>query len=239
MLDGRGARHSTTCFWWRHGRSRPCKPDRISRQESRVRFFSRFVILSAAKNLLSVATPSRRLWYWAGEDAHLRLIPRHRVPCFIRVRNELLVRGARDVCGPVACRFRKPYDSEKQNGDSRCHGPGWHHSSRTRLRSRVQNWQRHLQCPFRRADRYALQAPRAFGGLDRDQLVDRQCRGTSLRALRAINAGLFVTADTQGTEYRCDAQQRPVRAEVAAPEVLHQHRTHHQHTQDDRARFPQ
>ena len=68
MLDGRGARHSTTCFWWRHGRSRPCKPDRTSRQESRVRFFSRLVILSAAKNLLSVATAQSAVVVLGGRE---------------------------------------------------------------------------------------------------------------------------------------------------------------------------
>src|SRR5262249_6202882 len=68
--------------------------------------------------------------------------------------------------------------------------------------------------------------------------VHRQSRRTRLRALRAINAQLGITPDFQRAQNRREPHQRAVGAEIAAPEILHEHRRHHQNRNHHCSREP-
>ena len=85
-----------------------------------------------------------------------------------------------------------------------------------------------------RAHGHALQAARALGRADGDQLVHRKQRRAGFGALGAIDADLRRAPDARRTEASHQPQQRAVGAQVAAPEVLDEDREQHENAQDDR-----
>ncbi len=59
-------------------------------------------------------------------------------------------------------------------------------------------------------------------------LIHRQRRRTHLRAFRAINAPCLAPRDPHRARQRRQPQQRSIRTQIPAPEVLHQHRRDHE-----------
>src|SRR5215472_6965170 len=146
----------------------------------------------------------------------------------IGVRNELAEHGGGNVRIPSADGFCVAYNSKKQDRYTSGHDPGWQ-----ALWGRGDFWQPRVERPFRWANRDAFEATRAFGRLDGDELVDWQVRGTNFGAFCAVNAGLRVAANAHRTQKRREAEQRAVRAQIAAPEVLHQNRSQDQDAKND------
>ena len=135
---------------------------------------------------------------WAYPDSLLQpRIPRHRMTRLIRVRHQLLVHRARHIGRPIPGCLRQSHNSNEDHCD-----PSRKHPRRHSSRRRSQSRQRHLQRAVRRTHRHALQTPGALGRPDRQQLIYRQCRRTSLGTLRAINARRFIPPDAVRAEHR-------------------------------------
>ena len=97
----------------------------------------------------------------------------------VGVRDQLEVRPAGKVRAPVARPLGISADAQEQYRDSGSHRPRRHAPVARR---------RHHQRAGRRTRRHALQATRALGRPDGDQLVHRQCGGTGFGALAAVDA---------------------------------------------------
>ena len=93
---------------------------------------------------------------------------------FRRAGNEVKVHLLGQIGLPVAAPASIAADAEEQTRHYRCDSPCRHATAAGRS---------HRQSARRGTGRDALQAPGAFGGLDRDQLGNRQCRWASFGAL--------------------------------------------------------
>jgi hypothetical protein len=65
------------------------------------------------------------------------------------------------------------------------------------------------------------------------ELINGKAGRASARAFSAIDTCLDVASDLYRAEQRCDSEQRTVRTEISAPEVLDQHGQKNQQTDDD------
>jgi hypothetical protein len=66
------------------------------------------------------------------------------------------------------------------------------------------------------------------------QPVNRQIGRAGSRALPAIDTGIGVAPNLQRAQQRDQPHQRAIRTEIAAPQVLHQHRAENQNSDDNR-----
>ena len=155
---------------------------------------------------------------------------RHRMCRLIRIRHQPMIHRIRNRRIPMSCRLRKSRHSQEHQRNPRCQRP--RRQPHALLLRRQHRRQIHPQRILRRTNRYALQAPRALHRLDFHQLVHRQCRRASLRALSAINARLRIPPDLHRAQPGSESQQRPVRAQEPAPEIRYKHRCRHNQAQN-------
>jgi len=71
-----------------------------------------------------------------------------------------------------------------------------------------------------RTDRLATQTAGAFRAADGGLTIDRQTRWAGLGALAAIDAGVGIATNLEWAEKTEKTEQRPIGAEITAPEVL-------------------
>ncbi len=112
------------------------------------------------------------------------LPPLLRVRERIRCRDEFPIGGVRNVRVPAPGELGEADDPEEDDRDGASDGPG---------RDGAGTARRQPQGAFSRANRDAFEAAGALGGLHRGEPVDRQQRGTDLRALRAVDADVSLT----------------------------------------------
>jgi len=153
----------------------------------------------------------------------------------VGARHQMHVDLARHGGLPVVGGAGVEDEAEKDVGDETCYGQ---RSEGAACPSGCGGWgfarrQRKLQGVFRGAGGDAGHAGGALGGADLNELVDGETGGAGLGAFGAIDASVGIATDLDRAEERDESHERAIGAEVAAPEVLHQHGAEHEHADDD------
>ena len=151
------------------------------------------------------------------------VLARYWVLLLSSIRYELQIELLRQIRVPLAGDLRVADHAKKQNRDSRRHAQCWNWTALSHTQQYAHN-----QRIFGWTNCYTLQTSGALGRPDLQQFVDRQCAGTRLRALGAINTRACVTGDPHRTEQGDQSEEPSVRAKITAPEVLHENRSAYQ-----------
>src|SRR6516165_1806016 len=132
----------------------------------------------------------------------------------VRLRYKVQIDLLRQLGIPLPGNSRIASEAKKQDRYTRRHGPCGNCAAFTQTSRHA-----HGERVFRGANGYTLQASGALGRSDLYQSIDRQCRGTSLGALGAINAIACVTHDLRGAEQGDQSKKPAIGAKITAPKV--------------------